>query len=62
VHNGNLLSVVKLQDGKVVKQQMVTGQRQPVPLDIQPEKDDIVTVCSYYATLKADSHYRKHVS
>ena len=62
VRIGNLLSVVKLQDGKVCKRQMVQGKRKLVPLEMQPEMDDIVTVCSYYATLKADSSYRKRVS
>jgi len=41
---------------------MVQGKRKLVPLEMQPEMDDIVTVCSYYATLKADSSYRKRVS
>ena len=62
VRTGDLLSVVKLQYGKVCRRQMVKGKRQLVPMVVQPEIDDIVTVYSYYATLKADSRYRKRVS
>jgi len=62
VRVGTSLSVVKMQDGKVCKRQLVNGKRVLVPLQVQPMTDDIVTISSYYATLKSDSSYRKRVS
>ena len=45
-----------------------TGKIQPAGGDLggrtykgTPASDDILTICSYYATLKADKSYRKRV-
>jgi len=62
MRNGNVFTVVKVHDGKVCKRQRVDKKQAWVPLPVQPETDAIVSMCSYYATLKADAGYRKRVT
>ena len=62
VKDGSALRNVNVQDGQVCKKKTVNGKRIWVPVEEQPSSDDIVTISSYYATLKADKSYRKRVS
>ena len=62
VKTENSLSVVKLVDGLYCRQRVVNKRRTWVPLQCQPSVDSVVTMESYYATLKLDMSFRKRVS
>jgi len=60
--SGKLLSLVKLQNGVYCKKQKVDGKVGWTPLHVQPTEDSVLSMSSYYATLKSDTSYRKRVS
>ena len=57
-----LLSSVNVKDGRVCTKKRVAGKDGWYPLEPQPPVDSLVTLCQYYATLKASGDYRKRVS
>jgi len=56
------LTSVKLHEGKYCTKKRVDKHITWQPLSPQPAHTDVVTIHAYYATLKADSGYRKRVS
>ena len=56
------LMSVKLHQGNYCTKKRVNKQIRWQPLSPQPAHADVVTIHVYYATLKADSSYRKRVS
>jgi len=65
VQSDKSLSIVKLVNalnGAYCKQEMTDKGRHRRPLGIQPPASDIVTLNTYYATLKGHPEYKKHVT
>jgi hypothetical protein len=57
-----MLSTVKHHDGSYCVKKRVDKKVIWQPLEPQPDSSNIVTLHSYYATLKADNQYRKRVT
>jgi hypothetical protein len=63
MRNGNGdLTLIFLKGGKYCVKRKVKKQIEYVPIDPQPNKEKIVAIQRYYATLKLDPHYRKRVT
>ena len=57
-----MLSVVKLKNGKYCTLRTLNNRRRWLPMQTQPETQNVISMRSYYTTLKSDSRYRKRVS
>ena len=51
-----------LKDEKYCYEKQVKGKKTFVPLDPQPEHDNVVTLTRYYTPLKRDENFKKRVS
>ena len=60
--SNNALSIVKLQNSMNCTQKMTDKWCQWIPMEIQPLASEVVTLSTYYATIKTDPSYKKHVS
>jgi hypothetical protein len=58
----DFLRYTVLKDEKYCYEKQVKGKKTFVPLDPQPERDNVVTLTRYYTPLKRDKNFKKRVS